>query len=334
MKIDAGLVGDVDTRPAAESAEAQGFDGVWSGEVAHDPFIGLSLAASVTERLHVGSSIAVSFARNPMSVAVIANDLQALSRGRFTLGLGSQVKAHITRRYSMPWTDPVARMREYICAVKAIWQSWGEGTSLDFRGEYYSHTLMPPMFRPEPHDYGWPPVVLAGVGPAMTRLAGDVADGFICHSFSTERYVRSVTLPALKAARGGDLANFCVIGAPFIAVGRTEAELHTAVDFVRAQIAFYASTPTYRRILDVHGWGSLGEELHSLSTTSRWQEMAGLIDDQVLNALAAVGKPADVGRVLGMRYRGVFDRMVLAVAYPLAPDVLTEVAACAKEATR
>lgn len=234
MRIDTPLsvtTASADTRPAAAEAERAGYAGVWTSEVRHDPFIAVALAASVTERIELGTAIALAFARSPMTTAMQANDLQMLSQGRLLLGLGSQIRAHITRRFSMPWSHPAPRMREYILAMRAIWECWNNGSKLDFRGDFYSHTLMTPFFNPGPNPYGAPRVLLAGVGAAMTRVAGEVADGFLCHGFTTERYLREVTLPAL----GRTGAGFEVSGSPLVVTGRTAdlLERHTGLEAVQ-----------------------------------------------------------------------------------------------------
>ena len=337
MRVDRGaaLDGAVDVRSAAQAAERDGADGFWLSEVRHDPFLGLTLAATVTERIDLGSAIVVAFARNPMSTAVQANDLQALSGGRLLLGLGTQIKPHITRRFSMPWSHPAPRMREYVLALRAIWDSWQNGTKLDFRGEFYSHTLMTPMFTPEPHPYGPPKVLIAGVGQTMTEVAGEVADGFLAHGFTTERYIREVTLPALQRGRDkteGSLENFIVQGSPFVVTGRDEQELAAAADGVRGQIAFYGSTPAYRGVLELHGWGELGDRLHELSINGRWAEMGPLIGDDVLEAFAVVGSPAEAGAELVRRYGDVFDRVSLYMPYRAAPEVTGELVAALRAA--
>jgi probable F420-dependent oxidoreductase len=203
VELDRGAALDsaVDVRGDASAAEADGFDGYWLSEVKHDPFVGLAVAAGATDRVHLGTAIALAFARNPMTTASAANDLQALFQGRFLLGLGTQVRAHITRRFSMPWSHPAPRMREYVLALRAIWDTWHTGVPLDFRGDFYAHTLMTPMFVPPEHPFGAPPVLLAGVGEAMTEVAGEVADGFLAHGFTAERYLREVTLPGRRGRR-------------------------------------------------------------------------------------------------------------------------------------
>ncbi|MCW2831377.1 MAG: hypothetical protein JWP31_2069 [Aeromicrobium sp.] len=330
MRIDTAINSGADPRAAAQRAEQLGFDGIWTGEVKHDPFVAMALAASVTTDVSVGTSIALALARNPMSTATLANDLQDVSGGRFALGLGAQVKAHITRRFDMPWSAPVPRMRDYVAALRAIWSAWHDETALDFTGDFYRHTLMPPMFRPEQHGHGAPPVLLAGVGPAMTSLAGEVADGFLAHGFTTATYLRDETLPALAKGRGGDLNGFEVLGGPFIVVGTTEDELAVADRAVRDQVAFYGSTPAYRGVLEAHGWGELGDELHMLSTTNRWSEMGGLITDEVMAEFAVTGSPGDVGRDIIRRYDGLLTRVSLSTSYPCAPEVLAEVVAGAR----
>lgn len=332
MKMDAGLppTAPADVRHYAGLAEQAGYDALWTSEVRHDPLLQLGLAATVTDRIRLGTAIAVAFARNPMTLAVSANDVHVVSGGRLLLGLGSQVKPHITRRFSMPWSQPAARMREFICALHAIWDSWNQGTRLRFEGDFYTHTLMSPFFNPGPNEYGSPPVYLAGVGDRMTEVAGEVADGFIVHGFTTERYLREVTLPALRRGRersGLSMDGFEVSGAPFVATGRTEEELAAARDAVRGQIAFYASTPAYRPVLELHGWTDLGDQLHTLSLQNRWQEMGALIDDDVLDAFAVVGEPESVGAELVRRYGDLMTRAGLYTPYELDPQVAVAIAA-------
>ncbi|GLZ32943.1 LLM class F420-dependent oxidoreductase [Lentzea sp. NBRC 105346] len=282
----------------AAEAESLGYDGFWLAETKHDVFVGLGQAAARTKDIELGTAIAVAFARNPMSTATLANDLQLLSRGRFHLGLGSQVEPHITKRFAMPWSKPAARMREFVLAIRAIWHSWETGDRLAFRGEFYRHTLMTPFFNPGPNEFGNPKIYLAGVGELMTEVAGEVADGFLCHSFTTDRYLREVTVPALERGRakaGKSLDGFEVSGPSFVAT--TEDE----VADVKRQIAFYGSTPAYRKVLDLHGWSALHEELHTMSRRQLWAEMSALIDDEVLYAFALVGTPQEVAAKLGER---------------------------------
>jgi probable F420-dependent oxidoreductase len=306
----------------AETAAAEriGYDGLWTTETRHDPFLPLLLIAERSPRMQVGTAIAVAFARNPMTTAMVANDLQSLSGGRFILGLGSQIKAHIERRFSMPWSSPAARMREYVAAMRAIWQSWHEDTRLDFRGEFYQHTLMTPMFSPGPNPYGPPPVLIAAVGPQMTATAAQVADGMLVHGFTSERYLREVTLPQVEATlqeAGKDRSRFTMAYPGLVASAYDERTFGLAVAAVRERIAFYGSTPAYRGVLELHGWGELQSELLRLSKQQRWDTMAELIDDTILHTFAVVGEPAEVGKEIGRRFGGVVDRFTLYSPHPI-----------------
>lgn len=297
---------------AVVAAEQDGYDAVWFGETAHDPMTSIALAAGATSKIQLGTGVAIALARSPMTLAVTANDLQLATHGRLLLGLGSQVKAHVTRRFSMPWAHPVAQMREFVLAMRAIWRSWHEGEKLDFEGEYYTHTLMTPFFDPGPNAYGPPPVLLAGVGARMSTLAGEVADGFMCHGFLTERYLREVIVPSLRQGRdlsGQDMTGFEISGLPFVVTGTTEEEMAIAAAAVRDQIAFYAATPAYRAVLDLHGWGDLQAELNAMTKDGRWKEMGGLIDDDLLGTFAVVAEPDKVAGEVLRRYGDVFTRM-------------------------
>ena len=313
MKIDGGI------RPSlrhaagdAQKAEAAGYDAVWTAETSHDPFLPLVLAAEHTENLGLGTSIAVAFARNPMTTANTAWDLSGYSRGRFMLGLGSQIKPHIEKRFSMPWSHPAPRMKEFISAMRAIWDSWQNGTKLDFRGNFYTHTLMTPFFNPGPSEYGPPKVFLAAVGHGMTRVAGEVADGMLVHGFTTERYLRERTLPAVLEgleASGRSRRDFQFSYPAFVVSGETEQEMEAAATGTRKQIAFYGSTPAYRPVLELHGWGDLQPELNTLSKRGEWDEMGRLIDDDILNAFAVVGAPHEVPKMLNARFGDLVDRL-------------------------
>lgn len=319
MKIDGGIGLDLTTAgQQAKEAEEFGYDGIWVPETSRDPFLPMLLAAEHTERLEIGTSIAVAFARSPMTLANTAYDLTQYSKGRFILGLGSQIKPHITKRFSMEWSKPAARMREMVLAMHAIWDSWMNGTKLDFRGDFYTHTLMTPFFDPGPHEFGIPRVFLAGVGPRMTEVAGEVCDGFFCHGFTTERYLREVTIPALEEGRrkaGKTMEGFEICGPSFVVTGSTEEELETAKVGTRRQIAFYGSTPAYRPVLELHGWGELQTELNAMSKQGRWEEMGTLIDDEVLEAFAVVGEPEHVGPELQRRYGDVISRISFYAPY-------------------
>jgi probable F420-dependent oxidoreductase len=248
----------------------------------------------------------VAFARNPMTVAQVADDLHRLSKGRFILGLGPQVRAHIERRFAMPWSRPVARMREFVLALRAIWASWESGEPLRFEGEFYRHTIMGPNFDPGPTGYGPPPVYLAAVGPQMTAAAAEVADGLLCHPLATPAYLSAVTLPALGGARDA-----VVVASVLAATGADEAALAASRQNVRRKIAFYAATPAYRPILDLHGLGDLQPELNDLARQGRWDEMAGHVDDTVLERFAVVGRPRDIGRTVRERFTGLADRVTI-----------------------
>lgn len=317
---------------AARSAEAAGFDGVVALETRHDPFLLLALAARATERIQLATGIAVAFARSPMTIAVAANDIQSISGGRFALGLGSQVQAHIERRFSMPWSSPAKRMREYVAAVRAIWAAWATGERLKFEGEFYQHTLMSPFFDPGPNPHGNPPIWLAAVGEGMAETAGAVADGIICHSFTTERYLREVTMPAI--ARGqessGRVGAFDVSVAPFVAVGRDQRELDRALVATRRQIAFYASTPAYRSVLELHGWGEAGDQLNALSRRGDWEAMGALVTDDMVEALAVVGTPDQIAAEIRERFGGVATRLSFYLAHPVTDEVMAELLAATR----
>ncbi len=331
MKVDSGFGGELSEVAArARQLEDAGYDGAFTAETNHDAFLPLAVAATATERIELGTSIAVAFARTPMVTAISANDLQVASRGRFVLGLGSQIKPHIERRFSMPWSSPAARMREYVMAMRAIWASWHDGTKLDFRGDFYTHTLMTPFFSPGPSEYGPPKVWLAAVGEMMTETAGEVCDGLLAHGFPTERYLREVTIPALerglrKAGRSRD--TFALTGPIFVVSGATEEALKAAKRGTRQQVAFYGSTPAYRGVLELHGWGELGDELNKMSKRGLWVEMGEQIDDDVLVAFAVVAEPDDVAGTLRARYGGLLDRISFYMPYQSNPDATQAVIA-------
>jgi probable F420-dependent oxidoreductase len=324
VKIDGGIGFDPDGIGAqAKKAEAAGYDGVWSAETSHDAFLPLALAAEVTETLELGTGIAVAFARNPMNIAVLANDLQQLSKGRFILGMGSQIKPHITKRFSMPWSHPAPRMKELIEAIRAIWHTWATNEPLAFRGEFYTHTLMTPFFNPGPNPYGNPKILLAAVGELMTEVAGEAGDGMLVHGFSTERYLREVSLPALLrgAAKSGKTRADLTVSYPgFIVTGETDKEVEAANQAVRQQIAFYGSTPAYKPVLDLHGWGDLQPELNTLSKRGEWVKMGECITDEILEAFAVV-KPLDqVAAEVLRRFDGAVDRFSFYAPYKLDPE--------------
>jgi probable F420-dependent oxidoreductase len=317
----AASLGDIG--PKARELEEFGYDGLLTAETGHDAFLPLAIAAEHTDQIELGTGIAVAFARTPMVLAYTANDLQQMSGGRFILGLGSQIKPHIEKRFSMPWSQPAKRMREYILALRAIWDAWNNGTPLKFEGDFYRHTLMTPFFAPGANSYGPPKVFLAAVGEKMTEVAGEVADGIIIHGFTTERYVKEVTVPAIERGleRGGrDRASYEISGPLFVVTGTTDEEIAQATQATKQQIAFYGSTPAYRGVLELHGWGDLQTELNTLSKSGEWVKMGELIDDEILNTFAVVAAPDDVGKELQRRYGGIVDRCSFYAPYRSNPE--------------
>ena len=301
--------------------EEIGYDGAFSFEAKHDPFLPLATAAEHTQRLELGTAIAIAFARNPMNLANLAWGLQSLSGGRFILGLGSQVRPHIEKRFSMPWGKPATRMREIALAVRAIFEAWESGAPLRFEGEYYRHTLMIPAFDPGPNPYGPPRVYTAGFGPRMTEVAGEAADGFFAHPFNTRESLLQNTLPALErglAESGRTRADLDVICATLVVTADEEEAFENAVLAARKQLAFYGSTPAYRSTLDCHGWGDLHLELNRMSKQGRWDEMATLIEDDVLEAIAVVGPRKEIAAKLRGRLEGIADGVSL--THNRAPD--------------
>ncbi len=314
LKVDGGIPNQLArAAEAAGALERDGYDGGWTAETSHDPFLPLLLAAEHTSRLELGTNIAVAFARNPMIVANIGWDLQTYSKGRFILGLGTQIQPHIEKRFSMPWSHPAPRMREFVAALQAIWSAWQDGTKLRFEGDFYTHKIMTPMFAPEPLAHPVPKVFIAAVGPAMTEMCGEVADGHLGHPFVSRRYLDEVTMPALERGMrraGRDRSAFELSAEVMVATGENDAELKTATDAARKQIAFYGSTPAYRKVLELHGWGDLQTELHRLSLEGEWDAMGSLIDDDMLNAFAVVGPVDTVAGALRSRCEGAVDRVL------------------------
>ena len=329
MLIDGEIAfGDGDVAARAKRAESDGYDAIWAAEVGHDPLLILAGAASATSQVELGTGILVAFGRSPMITAMQANDVQLLSRGRLLLGLGSQIKPHIEKRYSMQWSHPARRMREYVLAMRAIWACWNEGITLNFRGEFYRHTLMTPFFDPGPNPFGPPKVFLAAVGEMMTEVAGEVADGLLVHPFTTERYLRDVTLPALQRGldrSGRSLESFQISLSGLVATGRDEAQLDVAKDRVRAQIAFYGSTPAYKGVLEVHGWGQLQSELNALARTGEWENMGMLVSDEVLDAFSVTGHVDEIATEVTRRFAGVVDRFSLYTPYSLDEGARSEI---------
>jgi probable F420-dependent oxidoreductase len=323
LKVDGAVTSQLaDIAKAASRLERRGYDCCWTAEINHDPFLPLVLAAEHTTNIELGTSIAVAFARNPMTVAHVGWDLQAYSQGRFLLGLGSQVQAHIEKRFSMPWSQPVRRMREFVVALREIWSCWRDGTTLRFEGDFYTHKLMTPMFTPEPQPYAFPKIFVAAVGEAMTEMCGEVADGMLAHAFTTKRYFQEVTTPALLRGmeRSGRQRSEFQLSAPiFVVTGNDASELAAGAVSTCKQIAFYGSTPAYRKVLELHGWGELHTELHRLSRAGEWDAMGSLIDDEILEAFAVVAPLDEVAAKIRDRCDGVIDRVL--VGFPSSvPD--------------
>jgi probable F420-dependent oxidoreductase len=313
MKLDGGLTSDLTQVPErARTLESAGYHGILTAETAHDPFLPLALAAEHTETVELGTSIAVAFARTPMLLANIGHDLNAYSKGRFVLGLGSQIKPHITKRFSMPWSHPAARMREMVLAMRAIWDAWYEEKPLDFRGDFYTHSLMTPFFTPTNTEYGPPKVFLAAVGPLMTEVAGEVCDGIICHAFTTEKYVREVTIPAVErglAKAGRSRADFEIKCPVFVVTGDDEEQFQKSRQQIKQQIAFYGSTPSYRGVFEGHGWGDLQGDLNAMSKRGKWVEMGSLISDDILETFAVQEQePEQIAAEIHRRFGDVIDR--------------------------
>lgn len=315
MQIDAHIgANPTNAAVRARQLEEAGIGGTWMGETNHDPFVALAIAAASSSRIVLGTNITAAFVRSPMTTAYLGWDMQAVSEGRFILGLGSLIEPHVTRRFSMPWSRPVDRMKEYVEALHAIWDVWEGGGKLDFQGEFYQHTLMNPMFVPPSNTHGRPKVYLAAVGPRMTRMAGMVADGLLCHALATPQFLRDVALPAVRegqevAARpSGDVE---IAAAALVVATESPESYETQVRGARRTIALSFTVPAYRIMLEHHGWGDAHNELRALSKQGRWTEMPDVIDDVMLNAIAAIGTPAQVGEILATRYGGLVDRLVL-----------------------
>ena len=300
--------------PAAAAAETLGFDGALTFELASDPFIPLAFAAVATERIQLGTAITVCFPRSPMVIATTAWDLHVQSSGRFILGLGTQVKGHNERRFSVPWSPPQPRLKEYIGALRAIWRCWEFGEKLDFQGEHYSFTLMTPEFSPQPSGLGPIPITIAAVRPALLRLAGEVCDGVRLHPFATRRYVEQVALPEINkglARTGRERSAFDIWGGGFIVTGKDEAALNAEREKVRYRLAFYGSTRTYHDVLALHGWQDLGLKLHEMSRKGQWSQMAAEVPNEVLETFAVVATYDDLPQKVKARYGGQTDSLTL-----------------------
>jgi probable F420-dependent oxidoreductase len=320
IKLDTGLVPAalVSVPAVAKAAEEAGFDALWSAESSHDPFLPLALAAANTDRMKLGTSIAVAFPRSPMVTAMAAWDLAEFSGGRFILGLGPQVKGHNERRFSVAWEAPGPRLREYILSLRAIWDCWQNGTPLNFVGTHYRFTLMTPFFAPSPMPHARIPIYIAGVNEYMCRLAGELCDGLHVHPFHSVKYLSELVLPNIEAglAKGARKRKDIQLStALFVVAGDTPDEIEAAKDPVRQQISFYASTRTYRGVLDAHGWGDISEKLNHLSVRGDWAGMADLITDEMLEVYAVSGKWSEIAEKVKRRYEGILDRLSFYLPY-------------------
>ena len=330
MKLDLYTGQGLRLREAAGTAvmaEDAGFSGLWSLEAHTEPFLPLALAAEHTTGLELRTAVAVALARNPVVVAHVAHELNEYSDGRFQLGLGTQVKPHITRRYGEQWADPVGRMREFIAALKAIWACWNEGTALDFVGSYYTHTLMTPAFTPEASRIGAPPVLLAAVGPKMARLAAQAAQGIIAHPLSSPKILTEQLVPIVRSeltnrSDGGDFEISCPV---LVITGTTDQQQDLARTAVRKQIAFYASTPSYRPVFEAYDEGDRADRLRALSVEGRWDDMAALVTDELVNEFSVEARPQELASSLHRRFGGILQRLSLYAPYPVPNDTWVEV---------
>ena len=317
---------------AAKQAEADGYDGAMTMENKNDPFLAHAIAGVVTERMELGTSVAISFPRSPMVMANTCWDLQIASRGRFVLGIGPQIRPHNEKRFSVPWTPPVPRMREYVQALRAIWASWENGEKLDYRGKHYTFTLMPPYFVPASQHLPSVPITLAAVGPHSLRLAGEVGDGVRLHSFCTRGYVDQMVIPLVRegmAKSGRSMEHFEITGGGFVATGPDAETTAKNFEWVRMRIGFYGSTPGYWGVLETHGYGDLGRELNAMSKQGKWTEMTTRVPDDLVHLFAAVGTHKEIAEAIGQRFGGVCDAISLrgdpAVPAPVPPDLIQDI---------
>lgn len=324
MKVDTVLPNDLSQVPqAAKRAEELGYDGVISAETGNDPFLAHVLAAEHTERLELSTAVAIAFPRSPMTVAQIAWDIQRLSKGRFSVGLGTQVKGHIVRRYGMSWAPPGPRLRDYILMMRAIWDSWQNGTRPEFQGAHYRYTLMTPFFNPGPIEHPRIPIHISALNPYNCRLVGELCDGIKLHAFNTPKYLREEILPniekgAKKAGRDPKEIEICGLG--FVITGKDEEEIEKAKAPIRQQISFYGSTRSYKRVMDAHGWGDTCLELHALSLAGKWQEMPTRITDEMLEEFAVVGTYDEIVPKIKEKCAGLIDRVGFAISVRFPED--------------
>ena len=323
MKIDASLItrDHLDAGKLAARFESEGYDGVYTFEGPHDPFLPLSIACGTTSTIDLMTSVAIGFARNPMILANLGYDLQLMSKGRFTLGLGSQIKPHIEKRFSMPWSRPAKRMGEMVAAIKAIWNAWQFKEPLNFRGEFYSHTLMTPFFNPGENPFGIPKILMAAVGPMMLKAAAENADGVIIHPFHSVKSFHELTLPALKNRLQDK--DFQIAMGLIVGLGSTQSEIDQAKLSCASQISFYGSTPAYKSMLEVHGYEDLHLELNKLSKKGEWDEMVNIVPDKVIEEFAIIGSPAEAAKNLLSRYKTRISR-IQPTLYSVNPEIQKE----------
>jgi len=294
--------------------EEIGYDGAFSFEAKHDPFLTLAVAAEHTKHIRLGTAIAIAFARNPMNMANLGYDLQSITGGRFVLGLGTQVRPHIQKRFSSTWSKPAKRMREIVLAIRAIWDCWEGKSSLDFQGEFYTHTIMIPAFNPGPNPYGPPVIFTGGFGPLMTAVGGEVSDGFIAHPFNTRKSLQENMMPALQSGlekSGRKREDLEIVCSTLVVTADDEEKFEASKLAARKQLAFYGSTPAYKPTLECHGWGDVHTELNAMSKQGRWDEMTDLISDEILEAIAVVGTRQGIANKLTKRLEGIADSVSL-----------------------
>jgi probable F420-dependent oxidoreductase len=321
-----------DVPAAAAAVEGAGYDGIVTLENQHDPFLPLAVAAINTERVELATGIAISFLRSPMSAANLTWDLNEASGGRFVLGLGTQIKAHNERRFSVPWSAPAPRMREYITALRAIWRSWKYAERLHFEGKHYQFTLMIPNFVPEGSGLDLPAVTLAAVGPAMLKLSGEVADGVRLHPFCTRKYLTETVMPCLQVGLDKSQrkrGNFEISGGGFIATGADDAAVAAALDWVRYRVAFYASTPAYWPVLESHDEGDLGRKLNRMTKDGQWDKLSAEVSDDTLRLFVASGRHDEIASQIEQRFGGFADTVSAStssqVTADFPPDLITDI---------
>ncbi len=321
------------TAASAKASEAAGYDGVMTMENKHDPFLAHAIAAVSTERVELGTSVAIAFPRSPMVVANACWDLQNASRGRFVLGIGPQIRPHNEKRFSVKWTPPAPRLREYVKALRAIWTTWEKGEKLDFRGEHYTFTLMPPYFMPPSMKQKMVPITLAAVGEHSLRLAGEVGDGIRLHGFCTRRYMEEAIMPRIAdgmAKSGRTREHFEITGGGFVATGKDDEATARMFEVVRGRVAFYGTTPSYWPVFELHGYGDLGRELNAMSKAGKWAELASRVPDDLVHLFAAVGTHKEIAGKIAERFGGLSDAINLradssSAGGDVPPDVIQEI---------